>query len=101
MGKSLAMQGETEGAFHFFEYAMELGSKDVRLYKDAIQVYYQEGQFAIAAKEISVRDMQEMANDAVFAKEFKTKLRDSDAELLAQMARAKTPRRLISTTRLK
>jgi len=56
MGKSLAMQGETEGAFHFFEYAMELGSKDVRLYKDAIQVYYEEGQFAIAAKTIKAAE---------------------------------------------
>jgi formylglycine-generating enzyme required for sulfatase activity len=33
--------------------------------------------------------MQEMAKDAVFAKEFKPKLRDDDAEILAEMARAK------------
>jgi tetratricopeptide (TPR) repeat protein len=56
MGKSLAMQGETEGAFHFFEYAMELGSEDYQLYKDAVQVYYEAGQYTLAMKTIKVAE---------------------------------------------
>jgi len=50
MGKALAIQGQTEGAFHFFEYAMELGSEDIDLYKDAIEVYCQGGQHTLAVK---------------------------------------------------
>ena len=62
MGKSLAMQGETEGAFHFFEYAMELGSEDIQLYKDAIRIYCQQGQLALAEK--TVKDAKKIsAND--------------------------------------
>jgi len=61
MGKSLAMQGETEGAFHFFEYAMELGSEDIQLYKDAIRVYCQQGELALAEK--TVKAAQKISAD--------------------------------------
>lgn len=82
MGKSLAMQGETEGAFHFFEYAMELGCEDVQLYKDAVQVYYKAGQFALAAKTVKAaqklspddKDLQKLENRvrmAMFSRKIK------------------------------
>jgi tetratricopeptide (TPR) repeat protein len=52
MGKSLAMQGEFEGAVHFFEYAMELGSDDPQLFLDAVEVYYDTAQYELAEKTV-------------------------------------------------
>ncbi|MEX1028201.1 MAG: SUMF1/EgtB/PvdO family nonheme iron enzyme [Candidatus Paceibacterota bacterium] len=51
-----------------------------------------EWQFAISAKEISIRDMQDMANDEDFAREFKSKLADDDIAILDQIVSTKENR---------
>jgi tetratricopeptide (TPR) repeat protein len=82
MGKSLAMQGEFEGAIHFFEYAMEIGSDQLQLYLEAAEVYYETEQFSLAAKTIAsaknlfgddpmLQKMESRINAALFSEKIK------------------------------
>lgn len=82
MGKSLAIQGETEGAVHFLEYAMELGSDELQLYVDAIQVYFDTGQYVQAIKTIEAA--KKLTDDEAQFKKIQSRIR---AALFSQKIR--------------